>query len=176
MLPVNWFDGIPRLSLPQVSAPGSPGFGTVWNVQELAGADVVAADVAGRVIERRQRDANARGQPTTTTSRTTMGGGREADSAGLDFRHDRGRARDRQCLLLPKVGMRAAGFRVQRDQLVAGRNERMRSSPVVGPVGEAAIVLANGSALGFVARDTSRAFRQWLRRRRPACGRVPAVK
>ena len=128
VLPVNLLESSPMpASLPQVSAPGSPCLRNgVEGPQELAGADVVAANVAGRVEPRGQRDTDLQRSPADhDTSRTMMGGDVSADGAGLLCRRDgRGRATDRRWPSLPKVAMGLAGFGVQSHQLIAGRDEQ----------------------------------------------------
>ena len=142
----------------------------------LAGADVEAADVAGHVRLRRRRGAG------------DHGGAHDDDVAHDDRRRTRSDLAGLHDIAVESFGEiddavlaesrdRAAGLRVERDELVARRDEEEpRVVLAVGPVGEAAILPSRRRdrrarpRRGGTSR-ASRRSRRRRRRRRAACRR-----
>ena len=118
--------------------------------QQLAGVDVIAANVARRVQPRGQRDADLkRGAHHHNIANDDR---RRGGADGAVQHHLAVEAEPEvDVAVFPEARDRRAGLGVQRDQLIAGGDEQ---DPVVAaavaPVADAAIVGAHGSALGGI--------------------------
>ena len=103
--------------------------------------------------------------PTTTTSRTTIAG--ELEPIWPGFTTSRSRPSVSSTIpFLPNVGMGRPGLGVERDELIARRDEEEpRVVLAVGPVGEPAILFSRGAIAAF-------AFVEAVHPERLAGGRV----
>ena len=149
MLPVYFHE-----SFSQVSLPNSPGCGIgAEGPEPLAGAHVVAADVAGHVVLRWPAPCRPAAPRRRRRRRERRSAG-ELEPIWPGLTTSRSRPSVRSTMpSLPKPGIGRPVFAFERDQLIAGRDQQ---DPLVvlavGPVGQPAILRPHGAlaALAFV--------------------------